>query len=109
MFLWLLKAFKVFFSFTFVTFSILTFMFFFNLNVSLEGALYALNKIRSLHGLKDLVWNDELEKQAKEWALQLAEDQLSTELSGVDSLGEIVYVAKGTSECTPMNSAILEW
>lgn len=75
----------------------------------LEEALYALNKVRSLHGVKELVWNDELEKQAKEWALQLAEDQLSTELSGVDSLGEIVYVAKGTNECPPANNAILEW
>lgn len=71
--------------------------------------MYALNKIRSLHGLKDLVWNDELEHQAKEWALQLAEDQSSTKLSGVDSLGEIVYVAKGTNECPPMRYAILEW
>ena len=75
----------------------------------LEEALYALNKVRSLHGVKELVWNDELEKQAKEWALQLAEDQSSTELSGVDSLGEIVYVAKGTNECPPANNAILEW
>ena len=75
----------------------------------LEEALYALNVIRSLHGLKSLVWNDELEKQAKEWALQLAEDKASAELSGIDSLGEIVYVAKGTSECPRMASAVLEW
>lgn len=62
-----------------------------------------------MHGVQKLSWNDQLAQQAKDWALQLAEDGASAELSGVDSLGEVIYVAKGTSECQSMRSAILEW
>ncbi|XP_066936583.1 myb-like protein X [Clytia hemisphaerica] len=75
-----------------------------------EEALYALNKVRSLHGVQPIVWDKELETQAKDWALKLGEaGQWAADLSGTQSVGEIVYVAKGTSECSRMSTAVHEW
>ena len=68
-----------------------------------------MNKIRSLHGLKPLEWDEELEKKASSWAQNLALTRASAELSGTDNIGELVYLAKGTSECQRIGRAVHEW
>ena len=64
--------------------------------------------VRTLHGLPAFEWDDSLATKASKHAMYLAQTK-TFEVSGIDDIGENIYVAKGTSQCSKVYQAVLEW
>lgn len=73
------------------------------------SGLYAHNFLRSLHGVPPLDWDQELAKQAKEWARELAQSGKLRHADFSEEFSDNLYLYYGTDKAAAAYHAVHKW